>query len=86
MGLFIISRESKTNPAFHVWLEKHRMITFFFTFLSGVDLDAITVLSSKLEESLKAPLSEKANKQIDDIEHVGFFLKDLPQLAVLVSV
>lgn len=86
MGLFIISRESKTNPAFHDWLEEHRMITFFFTFLSGVDLDAITVLSSKMEESLNAPLSEKANKQIDDIEHVGFFLKDLPQLAVLVSV
>ncbi|PKY52983.1 hypothetical protein RhiirA4_408747 [Rhizophagus irregularis] len=86
LGLFIISQESKTNIAFHDWLEQHRMITFFFTFLSGVDLDAITVLSSKMEESLNAPLSEKANKQIDDIEHVGFFLKDLPQLVVLVSV
>ncbi|CAB4410952.1 unnamed protein product [Rhizophagus irregularis] len=84
LGLFIISQESKTNIAFHDWLEQHRMITFFFTFLSGVDLDAIMVLSSKMEESLDASLSEKANKWIDNIEHVGFFLKDLPQLVVLV--
>lgn len=62
------------------------MIAFFFIFLSGVDLDAISVLSSGMEESLHAPLSGAASNWINAIECVGFFLKDLPQLAVLVSI
>jgi hypothetical protein len=86
LGLFIISRESKVNSDFHDWLNEHMIIAFFFAFLSGVDLDGITVLNSGIEESLHAPLSESAGYWIDFIEIIGFFLKDLLQLAVLVSI
>ncbi|RIA89159.1 hypothetical protein C1645_806410 [Glomus cerebriforme] len=84
LGLYIMSRESKIDTSFHDWVNEHTMISFFFAFLSAVDLNAISVLSSEMEESLRAPLSESTNKLIDTIECVGFFLKDLLILAVLV--
>ncbi|GBC02744.1 hypothetical protein RclHR1_00480001 [Rhizophagus clarus] len=81
LGLFIIIRDSKTNPRFRDWIKEHTVITFFFVILTGVDLDALTLLNSGMKET---SLSKSARKWIAIIECVGLFLRDLPILAILV--
>ncbi|GBB89683.1 hypothetical protein RclHR1_16470002 [Rhizophagus clarus] len=80
LGLLIIN-DSKTNPRFRDWIKEHTIITFFFVFLSGVDLDTITLLNSGMKENF---LSKNASRWIVIIECIGFFFRDLPILAVLV--
>ncbi|GBB96168.1 hypothetical protein RclHR1_00270014 [Rhizophagus clarus] len=84
LGLFIIIQESKKNPTFHEWVNNHMMMAYFFIFLSGVDLDSITVLSSEMEDTLRAPLTRSAHQRIDVIEFIGLILKDIPILVVLI--
>ncbi|GET00463.1 glycosyltransferase family 2 protein [Rhizophagus clarus] len=79
LGLLIIIYDSRKDNSFYGWVNKNKTITFFFIFLSGVDLNAIVVLG-KLFHS---PLSVRAIKWSIAIECVGLFLRDLPILAVL---
>jgi hypothetical protein len=80
------TRESSVNPPFHEWIKTHTPIAFFFTFLTCVDLDSLKVINSGIEESLHAPISRDMSNFIDTYECFGFFARDLPALAILVSI
>ncbi|CAG8450941.1 1419_t:CDS:10, partial [Scutellospora calospora] len=83
-GVFLIIREAQSNIRFSDWFQNRVAIITIFTLLSGIDIYALIVVSSKLcgLEILSAPISEKAKTGIFWAEFASFFIKDIPQFVI----
>src|SRR5438876_6944488 len=83
----ILSKKIKDNNKFSKWWMKNTKTALLFTLLSGVDLEALNVISSQCFRSTKlnAILTTKTEYHIFLINSITILIEDVPQFLILVS-
>src|SRR5689334_1329248 len=86
MASYIISKENLENPNFYEYFLKNQAIISLCSVLSGADIEALLLLSSKFAglNIFMAPISERAEKYIFWCSLVGFYFEGIPQFFIQV--
>ena len=88
-GFTIIKKEEAVNEEFSKWSKDHKKVVEIFTILAGADVEALTILESKVKISgfdfFNVGLSETARRQIFWGTCLNVLIEDIPQIIIQVS-
>ncbi|CAG8613461.1 2087_t:CDS:2, partial [Gigaspora margarita] len=85
VSFFLLIHElSQQDTSFYEWFRTYHNVAAISTLCSGIDIDILTLITSKLADSqlFKAPLSESSKHCISRAGCFNFFIEDLPQLVI----
>ncbi|RIB00515.1 hypothetical protein C2G38_2147857 [Gigaspora rosea] len=79
-----LSQQDQQDTAFYDWFRTYHNVAAISTLCSGIDIDILTLITSKLADSqlFKAPLSQSSKNCISRAGCFNFFIEDLPQLII----
>ncbi|KAG9307548.1 hypothetical protein G9A89_023113 [Geosiphon pyriformis] len=85
-ALFIMFSENSKEDKFNDWLRKYPQVAAFFTILSCVDIEVLTILSSRLGglNIFAAVFSTGAESMIFWASFLNFLIEDVPQFIIRV--
>ncbi|CAG8476580.1 8152_t:CDS:2 [Cetraspora pellucida] len=85
-SIYIVLRESFTNPDFFDWFKRNTAVASMFTVLGLADVEVLSILNSRVAgvKALQAPWSKWAGIMIFIGSLVGFFIEDIPKFIIQV--
>ncbi|CAG8663801.1 6399_t:CDS:10, partial [Ambispora gerdemannii] len=84
LAFTLVIYEVSQNNAFHKWLHKYTTIASVFTLIASADVEALTVLCSKLAglEAFSAQFMQTTESWIFFARCVNLFIEDVPQFTI----
>ncbi|CAG8448987.1 7460_t:CDS:10, partial [Ambispora gerdemannii] len=84
LAFTLVIYEASQNNAFHKWLHKYTTIASVFTLLASADVEALTILCSKLAglEAFSVQFMQTTESWIFFARCVNLFIEDVPQFTI----